>query len=229
MTAPTIVKRAGWGAKPPTQRSTFKSAPDGVFLHYTAAAWDRTQDHADCPDRVRRIQSYHMGPSRGWNDVAYSMLYCRHGVVFEGRGWGVQGAHTIGFNGSAHAFCFLGTDRDGRDDVTDKGRAAVSWLIGEASRRYPEGKGKVRGHGDVNPTACPGAELRAFIATRGWLDDSKPGGTIWAGYWKWLAWYLGEGAYLEAGPRHKPSRPKVPNPVPDAWKDRRDSFLLARE
>jgi hypothetical protein len=224
-----IVTRAEWGAKPPHGRSTFTSAPDGVFLHYTAALSDQQADHRNCVGRVQGIQAFHQGPSRGWSDVGYSFLYCQHGVVFEGRGWGVVGAHTVGYNDSAHAFCFLGGDRDGRDDLTDQGRAAVSWLIREAFRRHPEGQ-RVRGHGDVNSTACPGAELRAYIATRGWLDNSHGSARDgkFRGYWKWLAWTLGEGEYADVGPRHKPSRPDVPDKVPDAWWARRRRFLASR-
>ena len=224
---PKIVTRAQWGAKPPNGRATFTTAPNGAFLHYTAAEWDRTDNHADCPERVRRVQAFHQGPSRGWADIAYSWLYCRHGVVFEGRGWGVQGAHTVGFNSTAHAFCFLGTDKAGRDDLTDTGRHAVSWLIGEAFRRYPEGR-RVRGHGDVNPTACPGAEIRAFIATQGWLLDEPPAKPdLFHGYWRWLAWNLGEGEYKEFGPKAGP-RPDVPRTIPKEWQARRSAFLARR-
>lgn len=224
-----IVTRTEWGARPARGRSTFSKAPNGVFLHYTAAEWDRTDSPKDSYDRVRRIEAFHMGPSRGWNSIAYSFLYDRHGQIFEGRGWGVQGAHTVGFNSTAHAFCFLGTDKEGRDDLTDDGRAAVSWLIREAFRRYPEGK-RVRGHGDVNPTACPGAELRAFIATRGWLLDApaKPAPSFHR-YWQWLAWQLGEGEYKQGGPRNPKTRPNVPGRIPAAWWKRRAKFLEARK
>lgn len=225
-----VVTRAQWGAAAPKARSTFSRAPEGVFLHYTSSDYDRAQSHSDCAKRVKGIQSFHQGPSRGWSDIGYSFLYCMHGVVFEGRGWQVSGAHTVGYNSTAHAFCFLGGDRDGRDDLTDKGRAAAAWLIREAFKRHPEGK-RVRGHGDVNPTACPGKEIFAFIHVRGW-EDLSPGAdesTVnFKGYWQWLAWLLGEGDWAGKGPKDPKTRPNVPKKIPKEWWARAEKFIAAR-
>jgi hypothetical protein len=229
MAEPTIISRAGWRAEPPRRRYTFTKAPDGVFLHYTSSASDRQDNHALCADRVRNVQAFHQGPSRGWNDIGYSFLYCRHGVIFEGRGWGVSGAHTVGFNSTSHAFCFLGGDQVG-DDLTDPGRRAVSWLIQEAFRRYPEGSGKVRGHGDVNPTACPGREISAFIDAKAWREytppeDEPPPLETW--YREWADWRLARppmpkdtAAWEKQMRRWRRRRPKdAPKRIPEeAWK-----------
>jgi len=44
----------------------------------------------------------------GWNDIAYSFLVCEDGRVYEGRGWNVEGAHTLGYNTIALGICFIG-------------------------------------------------------------------------------------------------------------------------
>ena len=44
----------------------------------------------------------------GWNDIAYSFLVCEDGRVYEGRGWNVEGAHTLGYNSIAIGICFIG-------------------------------------------------------------------------------------------------------------------------
>lgn len=166
--APPFVPRAGWGAAAPRGRYLLNpAAVRGIFVHYTGMDTDEQADHRNCPARVRGVQAFHQGPQRGWSDIAYSFLVCRHGVVYEGRGWGVQGAHTMGHNSTAHAVCFLGNDTSGRDDVTNPGRNALGWVIREALRRYPHGR-QVQPHSAVYSTSCPGDQLRAWIRQEGW-------------------------------------------------------------
>lgn len=217
-----IIPRSAWGADPPRARYPIAhgNATEGVFVHYTSSPYDTADDHAKCAGRVKGIQDFHQGPSRGWSDIAYSFLVCQHGYVFEGRGFGIQGAHTLGYNSRAHAVCFLGGDRARRDDVTDKGRAALGRIIREILTRYSEGHGQVRGHRDVNPTSCPGDELYGWVKAKGWLladsGDAKP----WRGFWKWMRWY-------DAG-RPEGERPDVPKKIPAAWWARRKKVLAAR-
>jgi len=44
----------------------------------------------------------------GWDDVGYSFLVCEDGRVYEGRGWNVRGAHTLGYNQVAIGVCIIG-------------------------------------------------------------------------------------------------------------------------
>ena len=221
-----IVDRAGWGAKSPKQRTTMPIAtPEGIFVHYTSSDSDEQSDHKNCPSRVRGIQAFHQGPSRGWSDIAYSFVVCKHGYVFEGRGWHVQGAHTLGYNGLAHAVCFLGNDTSGRDDVTDEGRAAIAAVINESFRLG--GARKVRGHRDVNATSCPGDELWHWVHTDGWTDEPVPPAKP-DGFWKWLNWYEGTGRFTGAGKKAAGRRPNVPGTIPDAWWKRRQAALKRR-
>ena len=44
----------------------------------------------------------------GWDDIGYSFLIGGDGNVYEGRGWKVQGAHTLSFNTVAYGTCFIG-------------------------------------------------------------------------------------------------------------------------
>lgn len=92
-----LVTRTQWGAKPPKNRLTMPvAAKEGIFIHYTSSDSDEQSDHAKCAGRVKGIQDFHMGPSRGWSDIAYSFVVCKHGTIFEGRGWGVVGATLSG-------------------------------------------------------------------------------------------------------------------------------------
>jgi hypothetical protein len=130
---------------------------------------DEQANHANCAGRVRGVQRYHM-EDKGWLDIAYSQLVCKHGFVFVGRGHGIRTAAngTTRANDHYFAICFLGDDTRGRDDVTRAGRRALGELIRDYRRRYPRAL-HVRPHSAFVPTDCPGRELGAYIDRRGWV------------------------------------------------------------
>jgi N-acetylmuramoyl-L-alanine amidase len=110
------------------------------------------------------MQRFHM-EARGWLDIAYNHIFCRHGFVFVGRGFGARSAAngTNAANDRYFAICFLGDDSVGRADVTPEARLALRQLIAEYRRRYPRAR-QVRPHSDFVATVCPGNELRALIS-----------------------------------------------------------------
>lgn len=50
---------------------------------------------SECSDEIKTIQSYHKN-YKNYSDIAYNFIVCDDGTVFEGRGWEVQGAHSVG-------------------------------------------------------------------------------------------------------------------------------------
>jgi hypothetical protein len=160
------VHRAGWGAKPPLSRPTvlLASRVDTVVFHYTAAGADEQTDHANCAGRVRGVQAFHQG-TRGWNDIAYNFLVCKHGYIFEGRGIENKSAATGVENGHTLAVCFLGDDTVGRDDVTVKGRAALVEITRWIRQRRPSVR-LYMGHRDYMATGCPGDELYTYLHSK---------------------------------------------------------------
>jgi hypothetical protein len=136
----------------------------GVAVHYTGMNADEQRLHAHCAGRIRAIQAYHMD-EQDWLDIAYNHVFCRHGAVFAGRGFGARSAAngTAEANDAYFAICFLGDDSAGRADVTPEALRALTPLIREYRRRY-RGARRVRPHSDFAATACPGDELRGLIA-----------------------------------------------------------------
>lgn len=126
---------------------------------------DEQRLHANCAARIRAIQAFHMD-EQGWLDIAYNHVFCRHGIVFAGRGFGARSAAngTARANDAYFAICFLGNDSAGRADVTPLARRALMLLVREYRRRYPAAR-RVRPHSDFFATGCPGDELRALIRT----------------------------------------------------------------
>ncbi|MFU8849455.1 N-acetylmuramoyl-L-alanine amidase [Micromonospora sp. SL1-18] len=149
-----IISRAEWGACPPESRSTVPWSKRTVFMgHYSAASATQTP---------RQIQDYHMRV-KGWSDIGYNFLVNSiTGVIYEGRGWNVLGAHCQGHNTEAIGVCIIGKDQPGRQDVSDAARRAFKWLYDEANDR----KGKrlqLLGHRDRGNTSCPGDEIYTWL------------------------------------------------------------------
>jgi hypothetical protein len=119
-------------------------------LHHTTGTYASAQT-------VRNIQAFHQGPTRKWADIAYSFLVAPDGTIFEGRGWGKQGAHAKGYNSSSIGIAYIG---DGRTLPPVEALASIAWLSDEADRRF----GTLRrvGHRDVGSTVCPGDALHGW-------------------------------------------------------------------
>jgi hypothetical protein len=160
------VSRAAWGAKRPLSRPTvlLASRVDMIVYHYTAAGSDEQADHKNCAGRVRGVQAFHQNV-RGWNDIAYNFLTCKHGYIFEGRGIENKSAATGAENSHTLAVCFLGDDTVGRDDVTVAGRQALVEITRWIRQRRPAVTG-YKGHRDYMATSCPGNELYSYIHSK---------------------------------------------------------------
>jgi N-acetylmuramoyl-L-alanine amidase len=101
-----MVTRAEWGARASCQAPVKIPVPVNMtFIHHSAGS--RSSSPAECIKIVRGIQNFHMD-DRGWNDIGYSFLVCEDGRVYEGRGWNVEGAHTLGYNTIALGICIIG-------------------------------------------------------------------------------------------------------------------------
>jgi hypothetical protein len=216
-----FVTRKEWGAKAATC-STPLPELQGIAVHYSAAYSD---EFGDSKARVRGIQSYHMSPgghdpTMPWCDIAYNYLFDRNGSVFEGRGIKNRSAAqgTNAGNNSYIAICFLGADKAGRDDVTAEGRRALGdfilWAQAQAGKTLD-----IQPHSHFHSTSCPGDELRAYVALKGWKHDNSNGPKrLPKWFWMWNAWRLGEGDYKKFGPRNAQHRPNVPRVIPPwAW------------
>ncbi|WP_207943030.1 N-acetylmuramoyl-L-alanine amidase [Actinomadura sp. KC345] len=144
-----IISRAQWGARSPRSRSLVGWPARREFIvHYSAGPKTQT---------VEQIQAFHMD-GNGWSDVGYNFLVNVDGEIFEGRGWGVVGAHAPDHNTSGIGVCVIG--RDG--DATAAAKRSVRWLYDQACEKAGRQLRKL-GHRDVYSTSCPGDELYAWV------------------------------------------------------------------
>jgi hypothetical protein len=109
-----------------------------------------------------------------FNDIAYNHLVCRHGHVFEGRGFGVQtGANGTGeTNQDYAAVVYMAGAKDSDGVYTRAGMDALGAIIREwqAKGAGPE----VRTHGSITGSSCPGPVLTRWVASGGYHAPDVP-------------------------------------------------------
>lgn len=154
-----FLTRAECGLRPPKYRNAMSSYRNGVFTHHGASP-------NYPPDPIgtwRGYQNWHMD-AMGWSDIGYSWGVTHEGQILEGRGWGISGGHTQGYNSTSHAACYIGTSDTA--PVPDVALRALRTVHDEHDRLF--GASPHRGHLEVNQTSCPGTGLQP------WMDAGMP-------------------------------------------------------
>lgn len=146
----------GWPKHPRAGKAPCKN---GIVLHYDGSRQNLAgKAHSACVQYWRNTRAFHMGPSRGWNDLGYSFGICPHGYVFEGRGFGYQQAAQPGGNSTWTSCTFM--SGEGEQPTSAQLRAFQEF------RAWLRGKGvasRIRGHRDFISTSCPGSVLYKLV------------------------------------------------------------------
>lgn len=153
-----IFSRSEWGARPPKSVTLISNLPTPEsWIHHSAGV-----PGSDEKAYMRSIQNYHMNHNK-WSDIGYSFMVFPSGNIYEGRGWGVVGAHTQGHNSKSHGICFAGNFQN--TSPTIAALDACRWLISEGQDKgyIKKGTQPTGGHRDVDSTACPGNLLYAKL------------------------------------------------------------------
>jgi hypothetical protein len=141
----------------------------GTKVHWTGED-HRTGDHADCAPWVRAIRQAHLdNPTEHWVDIAYNLLACPHGYVFEGRGAGYRsGANgNIELNDHHYAICALiGKNTAPNPELLTALRDGIEYL-----QQHGAGA-EILGHKDGYATDCPGSALYQWVHA----GAPRPGG-----------------------------------------------------
>ncbi|XP_037577130.1 peptidoglycan-recognition protein SC2 [Dermacentor silvarum] len=158
----TIVSRNSWGARPPRVEVAMKDPrAEHVFIHHTTGP--QCKHKTSCIRLVRSQQKHHMDTNR-WPDISYNFLVGGDGLVYEGRGFGREGAHTHGYNRVGIAIAFVGDYN--RAKPSQRMLLAAKRLISCGVRQGMIRKGySLHGHRDANCTTCPGNVLYDIIKT----------------------------------------------------------------
>ncbi len=133
-----------------------------LIVHHSAG----TNASSDWAGVVRSIWDYHVNVN-GWDDIGYNWLVDPNGVLYEGRGDDVRGAHFCGTNTGTMGVCVLGdfTNTTPTDDAKSILKNLLAWKTCDIDVD-PLGSSfhtassltlnHISGHQDGCSTECPG-------------------------------------------------------------------------
>ncbi|MEZ4934885.1 MAG: N-acetylmuramoyl-L-alanine amidase [Saprospiraceae bacterium] len=161
---PTYLDRLGWcpdGTCPEDATPAFTTVTH-LIVHHSAGS----NSSSDWAATVRSIYDFHVF-TNGWDDIGYNWLIDPNGVVYEGRGDNVRGAHFCGFNAGTMGVCMMGdyTSIVPTDQAVGSLENLLAWKSCDADIE-PNGEAfhassgldlmHISGHRDGCATACPG-------------------------------------------------------------------------
>lgn len=146
-----IISRTGWGARAPrhTPEHVAPSRREFFVVHHSGAPAEQS---------VRAIQDWCMN-GRGFADIDYNFLVDQAGLIYEGRGWDVVGAHCTDYNTSGIGICVIGNNQ-----LSDAAKRAVAQLYRTANSRCGKTL-RARPHRALATTGtdCPGDTIAAWL------------------------------------------------------------------
>ncbi len=161
---PPYLNRQGWcpaGNCPPHPNPVYTTVTH-LIVHHSASS----NTASDWAAVVRAIWDYHVN-TNGWADIGYNWLIDPNGVLYEGRGDNVIGAHFCGANSATMGVCVIGdfTQQTPTTAALTRLSHLLAWklcAIGaqplDSAWHAPSAKvlPRISGHRDGCNTACPG-------------------------------------------------------------------------
>uniref|UniRef100_A0A672IPV3 Peptidoglycan recognition protein 5 n=1 Tax=Salarias fasciatus TaxID=181472 RepID=A0A672IPV3_SALFA len=152
-----FVSRESWAAAIPRATTALTGSVQVVIIHHTALP--KCTDLRKCQEQLASIQANHM-EDRSFDDIGYNFLVADDGTLFEGRGWGVVGAHAKGHNYNSLGIAFMGNYMGKQDEPSVVSLNAVKKLIQfGVSKKFVDDNYDLKGHGELTQTECPGTHL----------------------------------------------------------------------
>ncbi len=157
------ISRGTWAVTPPNPA---KMKPMGAVSRITIHHEGSAQPNSDATlaqvaATLRRIQGQH-GKRMGAGDIGYHFIIDRTGVIWQGRDWSFQGAHTSGANPHNIGVMLLGNFEI--QQPTGQQLGAMYSLVASLVRKYGlNAATDLYGHSDFSNTQCPGKHLRPQI------------------------------------------------------------------
>lgn len=159
-----IISRQAWGAAPPIGAYTPRSIGyvRTCFVHYsdTHESIPALGEASDA-EIVRAIQQDHF--RRGYVDIAYEAIVGGAGDIFVGRPNWAYDASTCNHNHDGYGICVLS---DG--PITGAQAGSVRFCVALGRLAFPNMAHVPEPHSAACPTACPGDQIRAWIAATAW-------------------------------------------------------------
>jgi len=161
---PALESRADWcpSGDCPDQTSPTPTNVTHMIVHHSAG----TNSANDWAAIVRAIWDFHVN-GNGWSDIGYNYLVDPNGVIYEGRGYNILGAHFCGMNTGTMGVCVMGdfTNVEPSNQALESLERLLAWKscdigadpLGESYHASSNDILKnISGHRDGCATSCPG-------------------------------------------------------------------------
>ena len=171
-TQPAYLARSGWcpATDCPPDATPEPTEVSHIIVHHSAG----TNNANDWGAIVRAIRDLHVNNNK-WDDIGYNWLIDPDGVIYEGRGDNLQGAHFCAKNTGTMGVCMLGTftTQAPTQQAVESLRALLAWKAEErgidptgTSLHSPSGAplANIAGHRDGCATECPGNRFYPMLA-----------------------------------------------------------------
>jgi hypothetical protein len=161
-----------------TQGSLSSTEPTHIIVHHSGTNYTSGTNYALV---VQSYWDYHVN-TNGWSDIGYNWLVDPNGVLYEGRGSGIQGAHFSCMNAHTMGVCVIGNYEtvNPTNNAISKLEALIAWEATDknidvlASSYHAPSQltlYNISGHRDANSspvgcpsgTVCPGENLYSLL------------------------------------------------------------------
>jgi hypothetical protein len=154
-----VIRRAEWGAKPPTEAYTPDPVKHFFTIHHTQSHYPKTYDESVA--EMQFIQDFHQN-GRGWIDIAYHFLIDPMGNIFEGRPISVLGAHVKSHNTANVGISIMGNYHPPQHDPITQQTLNSFVSVGRYLKdTYEVDVSSFYAHREIGQTDCPGDDLYA--------------------------------------------------------------------
>ncbi|XP_034477255.1 peptidoglycan-recognition protein SA [Drosophila innubila] len=152
---PQMKLKRQWGGKPASALNYQLRPIRFVVIHHTVTS--ECSAFVQCAEILQNVQNYHQS-QLDFDDIGYNFLIGNDGVVYEGTGWGVRGAHTYGYNANGTGIAFIGTYTDHLPSNAALSACKKLLACGVAQGELTEDYGLIAGS-QVIDTQSPGLTL----------------------------------------------------------------------
>lgn len=159
----TAVSRNSWGATPaiPAKMKQMNGVKRLTIHHEGSAKPNSDATPTQVAATLRLIQSQHRKRMSA-GDIGYHFIIDRTGVIWQGRDWAYQGAHTSGANSNNLGVMLLGNFEI--QQPTQAQLQSLHSLVASLSRKFGLNPATdIYGHSDFCNTACPGKHLKPQV------------------------------------------------------------------
>jgi hypothetical protein len=165
-----IVSRREWtNAQPNMSLINPMNGVSRITVHHDGMPPVTLRSKAEVARRLEQIREAHVGRhddgGRNWADIGYHYIVDPQGRVWEGRPVRFQGAHV--HNNNEHNLGIMVLGNFDEQKPTPEALATLDAFLADRMRGCRVSLERVFTHQEINPTACPGSNLQAYMrATR---------------------------------------------------------------